>query len=158
MSKEIRIGEPSRCLSFFLMHRWRFLERGWTRSNDRAMMGLAAGGRLLSGAREYRGPSDAVNTQFSASRKTVCRLNQKFEALIWRLKILSQFLLCRCPGSNQRKENLPFYFPAHAILRERATQIVKHCIYMRPRLNLRNPPVRLAQHILQALHIHELPV
>jgi len=79
MSSEIRIGEPSRCLSPFLFDAWlAFLRAKWdmkaTIGDDRE---LAVGGNgLLSGAREYRAPSDAVNTQFSASRKIVCRLNQ----------------------------------------------------------------------------------
>jgi hypothetical protein len=91
MSREIRIGEPSRSLSllfFFLMHGQAFLRAGWDMKQRSAMTGLAAGDRLLSGAREsHKGPSDGVNTQFSAS---LCGLNQKFEALIWRLKMLSQ--------------------------------------------------------------------
>jgi hypothetical protein len=74
-------AEPISLRFFFLMHGWRFLEQ----VGHEAMIrddGIGSGQRLLSGAREYRATSDAVNTQFSASRKIVCRLNQKLEALI----------------------------------------------------------------------------
>lgn len=80
MSREIR-AELLSLLFFFLMHGWRFLEQighEATICDD----GIGSGGRLLSGAREYREPSDTVNTQFLASRKIICRLNQKFEAPI----------------------------------------------------------------------------
>jgi hypothetical protein len=98
MSRQIRIGESSRSLSllfFFLMHGQAFLGAEWDMKQRSAMTGLAAGDGLLSGARELviGAPSDAVNTQFSASQKIVCGLNQKFEALIWRLKILASSLL-----------------------------------------------------------------
>jgi len=59
MSSEIRIGEPSRCLSPFLFDAWlAFLRAKWdmkaTIGDDRE---LAVGGNgLLSGAREYRAP------------------------------------------------------------------------------------------------------
>jgi hypothetical protein len=79
MSREIRAELLS--LLFFLMHGWRFLEQighEATICDD----GIGSGGTAFVWSQGVQEPQRYSKYQFLASRKIVCRLNQKFEAPI----------------------------------------------------------------------------
>src|SRR5947209_20595689 len=80
--------------------------------------GISSGGkRLLSRARVYRGPSDAVNIQSSASRKIICRPNHirathlKNPRFSLKITFEPDFCSVRVPGNTQRKDKFAVLFP-----------------------------------------------